>query len=205
MFAPSRIKGLVVGATLVLAACAAGETMTNASLQQTIPDTTAVAPIPASVVVISSSNDDVIDNDLANALRNANAFQAVASARQPGAQGQLRLLVSSESAGVGNVGGGMAEGALKGVASGLTFGVTEWTMKDKEWFEVKIAATLQSGARTLGRYESTARFETAIRDGAPLDDKIRLGNQRIQATYAHALELMVAKIKQDRAQIVAQL
>ncbi|MEL6366043.1 MAG: hypothetical protein AAFR11_14500 [Pseudomonadota bacterium] len=187
-----------------VAGCATGSSVgfQNASPIASIPAVAGVPAIPATVVVSSTSADNVVDNDVVAALRRNAVFKETLSGRTAGAGGDLQLIVSSENSQNEN---GMGRAVTQGLVSGLTFGAASFAQKNEDWYEVKITATLKDGARVIKTYETVGRIETVVPGRAPLKEKIKASTERVTQAYDHALNLLSAELKLDRPAIMSEL
>ena len=196
---------LTIAAVLILSSCTGGGTkeppvITNSSPVAEVPDTSAIPPIAASVVVRSRSAEDLIDNDLVTELKFQETFTEVLSGRT-GASGDLVLTVSSNS----EASDGTGESVAQGIAQGLTFGIAGAFQTDNASYRVTVDADLTAGGRSIGTYRTEGRIDTEIADGASLAQKQDLAVKRVNLAFKHALELLAAEIALDRDEILAAL
>lgn len=192
-------SAVAVALAVSVAACASTTPpeITNVSSVQTVPDTTGIAPIPATVTLTPARPEATIVNDLSTELKFQKAFDNVVI----GGAGDLELVVDSTTDNSNDMG----EAIGQGVVSGLTFGLASFAQNDDAWYSVKIDATLKRGDAVIATYATDARIETSIPTRASLADKQNLAVQRVNLAFKHALELLTAQIKQDREKILGAL
>lgn len=197
----SFVHRFAISAALALSVAACASTtppvVTNVSSVQTVPDTSGIAPIPATVTLTPARPEAAIVNDLSTELKFQKAFDNVVV----GGPGDLELVVDSQTDDSDDIG----EAIGQGIVSGLTFGLASFAQNDDAWYSVTIDATLKRGEMVIATYATDARIETSIPTRASLADKQDLAVKRVNLAFQHALELLTAQIKQDREKIIGAL
>jgi len=182
---------------MIVSGCATADTkMVNTSPQPAIPETSAIEPIPATVVIDSDQEAFIIDVSLA--LQKHTVFTKVVSA---GVTGDLELFVSSTT----QSNHYFADGMGKAVISGLSYGLASYSQVDPYDFSITVKAQLKKGSEVIAEYETIGSYHSEIVKSASITAKTDRVKIAVLLSYEHALTLLAANIKQDRKLILKHL
>lgn len=187
-------------ASFVLAACGTVPTkLDNVSPEPVIPEVPGFATIPATVVVRSEDPADKTPHDVVNVLTRQGVFISAVLAEPAKPGSHFVMVVKSTSKGEHH----FSEGMGKAFVSGLTFGIASSSQVAPFDFEVTIDATVLRAGTEVARYQTVGRYHSEVARSAPLSEKTERVKKAVAGSFAHALGLLSAKIKRDRALYLA--
>ncbi len=191
------MTGALLGISLIAATGCAEVLMENTSPIKAIPTVEPFQVIPATILVSPGKPGELSHNDLAKALKKEDVFTEIVTTAA-GEKPQLELVVTSETDDDGHFGAEM----LKAVLVGLTLSTTSGMAADKHDYTVTLQATLYKGGKELARYTATGSYHSEMPETRAIEAKVEHVKKTVKLSWEHALGLVVAAIKQDRAKIV---
>lgn len=190
---------------LIMAACClstgcAAVTMENTSPVKTIPAVEPFQVIQGTILVKPSKPGDLVQNDVAKALRKEDVFTNATTALAAGEKPLVELVVTHEDDSTSHFGVEM----LKAVLIGITLYALNPVFADNHDYTVTVNATLTKEGKELAKYSVTGSYHSEIPESRTIVAKVEHTKKNVKLSWEHALGLLVAAIKQDRAKIVGQ-
>jgi len=194
-----RLRFMIfVGVLIVVMGCASVN-MVNMSPENTIPDIPDFETIDATVYVRCSDPLSSTNEDVANALEDEAVFRSVIaiSSGDDLSENNLELLVIPEIIEEDFHSDEMGKAVLRGLLLSLADGA----FADKYEYTVTLKATMKRGKKILGTYEATGKYYAQ----QPENKKTAQASEVRKLAWEHVLKLIIAKIKEDRKNIVNSL